>query len=195
MNEHAEEGFLTRDRHGRLLYTDQEGQQHVAQPIRAFPLSSPREGIALCDAAGRELLWIELLDDLPPEQRSLLEEALARREFVPVLQRIVRVSAPAEPSEWEVETDRGPTRFVLNSEDDVHRLDGDRALIKDAQGLRYLIADLRSWTAPADATSNAISEQAEPAPLQAVAADRAGNSWCWRCPCTGSGRPERTPAP
>jgi len=143
MKDESEEGFLNRDRHGRLVFTDSEGRQHLAQAIRAFPLSAPNFGIALCDAAGRELHWIEHLDALPTGPRGLLEEALARREFVPILQRIVRISGPAEPSEWEVETDRGPTRFVLNSEDDVHRLDGDRALIKDAQGLRYLIADLR----------------------------------------------------
>jgi len=134
---------LERDARGRLVFTDADGRQHLGvEPIRAFPISAPRTGIALCDAGGRELLWIANLDGLPPGARAILEEELARREFVPILRRIVRISAPAEPSEWEVETDRGPTRFVLNSEDDVHRLDGARALVKDAQGLRYLIADL-----------------------------------------------------
>jgi hypothetical protein len=139
---------LERDARGRLVFTDADGRQHVGvEPIRAFPISAPRSGIALCDAGGQELLWIANLDGLPPESRAILEEELAHREFVPILRRIVGISAPAEPSEWEVETDRGPTRFVLNSEDDVHRLDGDRALVKDAQGLRYLIADLRKLDA------------------------------------------------
>jgi hypothetical protein len=142
-------GFdLRRDARGRLVLTDADGQQHVGvEPVRAFPLSAPRHGLALCDAAGRELLWVACLDDLPPEPRRLLEEEVARREFVPVLRRVVRISTPTEPSEWEVETDRGPTRFVLDSEDDVHRLEGFRAVVKDAQGLRYFIPDLRDLDA------------------------------------------------
>jgi hypothetical protein len=147
---------LHRDAHGRLVFTDAGGRQHVGvEPIRAFPLTAPRECVSLCDRAGRELLWIERLDDLPPEPRAALEEALERREFVPVLRRVIRISALAEPSEWEVETDRGPTRFILNSEDDVHPLEDGRALVKDAQGLRYLIPDLRRM----DATSRRLLER------------------------------------
>jgi hypothetical protein len=147
---------LHRDSRGRLVYTDADGRQHVGvEPIRAFPISAPRQGIALCDSAGQEILWIERLDDLPADARATLEEELAQREFIPVLKRVTRISAPAEPSEWEVETDRGPTRFVLNSEDDVHCLDGHRALVKDAQGLRYLIPDLRKL----DATSRRLLER------------------------------------
>jgi hypothetical protein len=80
---------------------------------------------------------------------------MARREFVPIIRRIVRVSAPVEPSEWEVETDRGRTCFVVNSEDDVRRLDGQRAMILDTQGIRYLIPDLRGL----DAASRRILER------------------------------------
>jgi hypothetical protein len=60
-----------------------------------------------------------------------------------------------EPSEWEVETDRGPTRFILNNEDDVRRLDDQRALVIDASGIRYLIPDLRSL----DAASRRVLER------------------------------------
>ena len=77
-----------------------------------------------------------------------------RREFVPVVRRILSVSA-VEPSEWRVETDRGPTRFLLNSEDDVCPLDDHRALVTDANGIRYLIPDLRQL----DATSRRLLER------------------------------------
>jgi len=46
-----------------------------------------------------------------------------------------------------VDTDRGPTRFVLKTEDDVRRLGPYRALIIDAQGVRYLIPDTRDLDA------------------------------------------------
>ena len=109
---------LRYDAWGRLVLTDVAGRRHVGvQPVRAFPISDPRHGISLCDADGHEVLWLDDLDDLPEPLRRLLEEDLSRRELVPVLQRIVRISAPVEPSEWEVETDRGPTRFILDSEE------------------------------------------------------------------------------
>ena len=135
---------LHHDAWGRLVLT-QHGIEHVGvEPVRAFPLSAAAAGLAICDAEGREILWIDRLDDLPHPVRRLLEDHLARREFVPILRRIVHVSSPVMPAEWDVETDRGRTRFVVNSEDDVHRLDDRRALIADSHGVRYLIADTRA---------------------------------------------------
>src|SRR5262245_54188388 len=114
---------LHRDAWGRLVLTDGDGRQHTGvEPVRAFPLSSPRQGVSLTDAEGRELVWIDDLDALPAGLRQQLEEHLARREFVPVIQRVRSISAAVEPSDWEVETDRGRTRFLLKSEDDVYQL-------------------------------------------------------------------------
>ncbi len=129
---------------GRLVLTDADGRQHIGvELVRAFPLSDPQRGISICDCKGRELVWIADLNALPVSLVRQIEEELAKREFVPIIRRIVKVSAPIEPSEWEVETDRGCTTFVLNSEDDVHELDEHRALITDANSIRYLIPDLR----------------------------------------------------
>lgn len=134
---------LHSDAWGRLVLIDAEGRQHSGVDVlRAFPLSDPRHGIAICDARGRELLWLDDLDALAPPLTQQIEEELAKREFVPVIRRILRVSAPVEPSEWEVETDRGLTSFVLGSEDDVHELDDRRALLTDTHGIRYLISDI-----------------------------------------------------
>jgi len=113
----------------------------TVEPIRAFPIAEPDRGISICDDQGHELFWIERLADLPAEARAAIELDLSRREFIPIIQRIVRMAAFAEPSEWEVETDRGPTRFLLGNEEDVHRLDGGRAMIVDTNGVRYLIPD------------------------------------------------------
>jgi hypothetical protein len=99
--------------------------------------------VAVCDYHGRELVWLADLDALPPPLVRQIEEELAKREFVPVIRRILKISSAVEPSDWEVETDRGRTSFVLDSEDDVHELDQHRALVTDAYGIRYLIPDVR----------------------------------------------------
>ncbi len=136
---------LNHDDWGRLVLIDSEGVRHVGvEPVRAFPLSEPQRWIALLDANGHELVLITDLDTLTPENRQALEEELRRREFVPVLRRIVRISSDSPPCEWDVETDRGPTRFTLDSEDQIRRLGSERVLITDTRGLRYLIPDIRA---------------------------------------------------
>lgn len=111
------------------------------RPIRLFPLSRPESWIAILDAAGREICCIEGLEMLAPAQRSILEQELEKREFVPIVKRIVWVSGNSEPCEWKVETDRGATSFILNDEKDVRRLSDRGVLVVDSFGIRYMIQD------------------------------------------------------
>mgnify|MGYP003577383752 FL=1 len=133
---------LHRDNAGRLVLTDAEGQEHPGVlPVRAFPLAAPDESLALVSAEGRELAWVSRLDELSPAARALVEEALAPRELAPEILRLVRVSSVITPCTWEVETDRGDTRFVLKAEEDIRRLPDGALLIATAQGMHFRIAD------------------------------------------------------
>jgi hypothetical protein len=139
---------LAQDPWGRLVLRDEDGAEHVGViPVRAFPIGHPSGWLVLCDADGGELRCIEDPATLPTDLRSLLEEELARREFVPIIRRVRNVSSYLEPAEWEVDTDRGPTRFVLKTEDDVRRLGPYCAHILDAQGIRSLVPDTRELDA------------------------------------------------
>jgi hypothetical protein len=142
-------GFaLHHDAWGRLVLTDAAGRRHEGvQPVRAFPISDPRRGIALCDADGREVLWIDDLDTLPAPARTVLEEDLSRRHLMPVIHRVLKVKRAVGSSEWEVETDRGRTSFRLTSDEEVRSLPGHRALIVDEHGIRYFVADTRALDA------------------------------------------------
>jgi hypothetical protein len=136
---------LTRDDHGRLQLTAADGRVHEGVvPVRAFPIAAPDEGIALIGPDGHELAWIDRLDALPDATRAQVEEALASREFVPEILRLLQVSTFATPSTWEVETDRGVTRFILRGEDDIRRLGAATLLIADSHGIQFLIRDLPS---------------------------------------------------
>ena len=135
---------LERDIWGKLTLIDEAGVRHEnVTPIRSFPISDPDHWVSICDARGRELAAIENVADLDSATRTLLEEDLSSREFMPVIQRVYSVSSLSEPCEWDVETDRGRNQFVLNREDDVRRLSPHRAFIIDAHGIRYLIRDSR----------------------------------------------------
>lgn len=135
--------MLQRNPHGRLVLTLADGSVHTdVVPVRAFPLAAPDEGLSLIGSNGHELLWIERLADVPAPARSLLEEELALREFVPVIERICSVSNFSTPSTWSVETDRGAVQLVLKGEEDIRRLRGSRALLIAARdGVQYAIRD------------------------------------------------------
>lgn len=134
---------LSRDPWGRLCLELPDGTAYAGvTPVRLFPLSQPDRWISLCDQKHNEIFLLENLVDLPDPAQRLVEQELAQREFIPIIERVLRVSGLSEPCEWDVETDRGPTTFVLASEDDVRRLGDDRALVVDAERIRYLINSL-----------------------------------------------------
>lgn len=145
---------LERNAFGRLVLRLADGTViEDVVPVRAFALSAPDEGLALVDRTGKEWLWIPRLSDLPDKPRKLIASVLAEREFLPVIERIVSVSSFATPSTWRVETDRGATRLVLKSEDDIRRLKTPGGLlIADGNGLTFLIRDWRTL----DATSRKL---------------------------------------
>lgn len=135
---------LSIDAWGRLVVVDPEGQRFIGvEPVRAFPLSEPRRWISLCDAEGREVLFIDDLATLADANRKILEDELANREFVPEIRRIVRSSGGVFPMHWDVETDRGPTRIELDTEDDFRRVGPHQILITDARKSRFLVRDAR----------------------------------------------------
>jgi hypothetical protein len=134
---------LQRDDFGRLVFTGADGVMHVGVvPVRAFPFEAPSEGLSLLSAEGHELAWVERLADLLADDRERIEEALAEREFVPEISRLLAVSSFSTPSTWSVETDRGPTRFVLRGEEDIRRIGRKMLLIADSQGLPFVVRDL-----------------------------------------------------
>ncbi len=136
---------LTRAPSGRLALTTSEGQVHEpVVPVRAFPVAAPEEGFAIVDQDGREVAWIDRLEDLADDVRRLVEEELAGREFMPEIRRLRAVSSFATPSTWDVETDRGETSLVLKGEEDIRRLTQSTLLIEDSHGIHFLIRDLNA---------------------------------------------------
>jgi Domain of unknown function (DUF1854) len=147
---------LYHDPWGRLTFEDDAGSVHVGvEPVRAFPLSEPQRDISLLDHEGREVLHVPQIGQLPADFRAFLEEELGRRHFLPTIRRIHAIEGITEPTTWDVDTDRGRTKFRLRSEEDVRRVVGSRVIIVDDHGVRYLIADYTTF----DATSRRLLEQ------------------------------------
>lgn len=136
---------LSRDSYGRLVFTDEAGTSHVGiVPVQAFPIDAPGENVSLVSADGHELVFIAQISGLDVDSRRLILEEIAQRDFLPVVDRLLSVSTFATPSTWEVQTDRGLTRFVLKGEEDIRRLRNGGLLITDSHGVTYRVTDMRA---------------------------------------------------
>lgn len=128
---------------GKLVLTNESGERFVGVvPVRAFPIQSPEDGIALVSTDGKEVAWVDVLAEVPQPAQDLIRAELATREFMPVITRIVSVSSYSTPCTWSVQTDRGNTEFVLRGDEDIRRIGTEHALlIADAHGIQYLVRD------------------------------------------------------
>jgi len=134
---------LSRDPYGKLVMVSADGEQHIGvSPVRAFPIQAPHEGISLMKSDGKEVAWIDHLDELPEPARSLIREELEGREFMPEIARVKSISSFATPCTWYVDTDRGETEFVLKGEEDIRRIGASSLLIADNHGIQFLIRDM-----------------------------------------------------
>jgi hypothetical protein len=109
-----------------------------ARVVRVFPLSDPDRHLSLRDAKGNEIGVLCDPSRLPAATRRLVEEALARRYFLPVITRIVSARDRHGTTRWKVETDHGPMSFLTrNLREEVIAPALGRYLLKDLDGNRY----------------------------------------------------------
>jgi hypothetical protein len=134
---------LSRNPFGKLVWVNSAGESYEGVvPVRAFPVQSPEDGIALVSTQGHELVWIDQLSTVPEPAQSLIREELASREFMPVIQEIVSVTSFSTPCTWKVLTDRGQAEFVLRGDEDIRRIGTQHALlVADSHGIHFSIPD------------------------------------------------------
>jgi hypothetical protein len=134
---------LARNAAGQLQLTNSDGTVFDGvNPVRAFPVSAPDEGLSIISKEGHELAWIPSLVNMPAQIKALIEAELMQREFMPIIQRINQVSSFATPSIWDVVTDKGSTQLILKAEDQIWRLKNNRILITDKNGVNFMINNI-----------------------------------------------------
>ena len=112
---------------------------------RAFPLSDPDRYIGLRDGNDKDIGILETLHGLDGESRAIIEEELARRYFTPQVTQVVSVNEAFGVVTWEVETSKGPRRFLVrNLRDSSYSLGGSRIMMTDVDGNRYEFPDART---------------------------------------------------
>ena len=136
---------LQKDSAGRLIWIDESGVEHAgAYIVRAYPLTAPDENISVMSAQGTEIHFFPSMSAVPQSSRAPIEEALAAREFMPVILRIKKISRNWVPSVWDIDTDRGATRLKLDSEEDIRRIGQDKLIVRDSRGISFSINDYQA---------------------------------------------------
>jgi len=85
---------------GSLALLDDRGAKFSCEkPVRLFPLTDPDRWISICDAEANELVCIAELGGLSLETCQMLEEELRASSFLPIIEKIINISARVDPSE------------------------------------------------------------------------------------------------
>jgi len=132
------------DEYGRLRITLADGTEHVnVRVLPAFPITRPHEFCYLLGEGGEELGLLVEPKRLDRDSRNLIMAQADQAYFMPRITRIVRVEEDMGIARWNVETDRGSSRFdVVSRSESVWYIGRSRIVIRDADGNRYLIEDL-----------------------------------------------------
>lgn len=121
----------------RMLVRDELCWRDV-RIAHALPLSDPDHYIGLRDGADKEIGMLHDLKDLDPQSLQIIREELARRYFLPKVQRVAEVKDQFGVVVWDVETDFGPRRYtVRNMRDNTVQLPDGRVLMTDTDGNRF----------------------------------------------------------
>jgi len=134
---------ITRRADGRLVMKSPNDKGEIidtpVQAVGCFPWGRFGEYISIRDDKGRELRLLEKLDDVDAASRSLIEEELALRNFVPRITAIESVTDELELFNWKVRTAAGPRTFLTNRNEHPRTMPGGALLIKDVCNDLYVI--------------------------------------------------------
>ena len=137
---------LERNARGELLaYVDGDPEPvENVKVARCFPWSLQQEYVAIRNPDGEEVALLVSLDGLDEATRSLIEQELREKVFVPKIRRIVRYLAEFGVVSITAETDRGKVDFQIRNREDVRALSPRRAIFCDVDGNMYEVEDFEA---------------------------------------------------
>ena len=91
----------------------------------------------------KEIGLLRAISGLSEPQREIVRDELKRRYFMPEVLKVLNVTEEYGHSTWTVETDAGRREFTVNDmAANLLRLDGNRVILTDLFGCRYLFKDI-----------------------------------------------------
>lgn len=136
-------GTLRRDG-DKVVYRAEDGTETAARVLWARPLSGRGGPLSVMAAdKKREIAYLPGVDCLCGESRRIALEELAGGMIMARITAVRSVRPRFGNYYWDVETDRGPRRFLLNSpETNTLRPEPDAVVLRDVSGNCYEINPL-----------------------------------------------------
>ena len=100
------------------------------------------ELITLLDENGTEQAVIRDLDNLPKDQRQVIEDCLTEYYLIPHIVKILNTTEKFGLITLDTETDRGPARIEIRNLLYGFKQVGNRLLLRDGNDNRYEVQDL-----------------------------------------------------
>lgn len=111
---------------------------------RAYPLEASDRFIGFNDADGEEIGMLEDPTKLDADSRAALDEQLALTYFLPTITEVTEIGEDFGVVHADVTTTSGPRQIEIRGiRSSIRILSAHRALIEDADGNRYELADYR----------------------------------------------------
>jgi hypothetical protein len=126
---------------GLILRSPQLGEARGVAVRPCFPVTKSDRFLFFTGAEDEPIGLLADPGALSDESRRALHEELAKQQFLPVITQVKSVSSDFAVPIWDVLTDHGPRRLQLRSSHDVHRMEGGRIYVRDAEGNGYVIPD------------------------------------------------------
>lgn len=136
---------FSRSKRGSLILHLDDEEYTGLKIRRAFPLEESDRYIGVFAAEDRELGLIEDPQQLDDQSRQVLLDELDKVYFQPQVLAFNRLDEEFGVLRGQVETTSGPRQIEIRSyRTNVRMLSGNRAVIEDVDGNRYLIANWRA---------------------------------------------------
>jgi hypothetical protein len=133
---------------GRLAAIMNDERYENIQCVPLFPLFEPGTYISVQHKKEKEydeVCIIKSLDELPADQRTLVEDNITFRYFMPEITHIKSIKGEHGKDLWVVKTNKGEKEFtVQDRKENVHINDRGTVFVTDADGCRYKISDYRT---------------------------------------------------
>lgn len=147
---------LTR-KHGRVLAGTDDGKEQPVKIVWARPITGRGREVSVLSMDNKEIAMLDSLDQLDAASRQIAEKELEDRYLVPRITRVNEAEANYGNRYWNVETDRGPRRFLMKDPNaNVTWITDDRLIIRDTLGNRYEIESFSALDAKSRAQVDKI---------------------------------------
>ena len=151
------ESLIHLKRDGGRLLLERPGKPDLPVTLAwARPITARGGEIVLLDEEKREACQLAGLEALDPDSRLLAREELDQTYLAPRILRVIRTETVFGTQYWEVETDLGPRRLAVKSDNrNAVWIDAGHLVLRDTLGCRY---DIEPYSA-LDARSRAEIEK------------------------------------